>query len=143
MRAKLILLLGMVGAAVWYFGYWPWVIGQPAEGVIRYYDVEKAQYETVALSEVQLKRCVSLLRQTRPTFFLQIDHEGIGNEPVKITFHYGAAEEKVFSLWGFGTTLYEGCAEDLTMACMLGDWFHFGGWVDDELSHFLRELGYR
>lgn len=107
---------------------------------MRYYDAKDSEYKTVTLSEQQMDTLIHLMRKTRPTLFLMVEHEGINNEPVLITLCYENGDIKKYSLWRANTILYSGTAEKLTMSCMYGDIVHFGGSFDSEIDVFLKQL---
>ncbi|MBQ9095267.1 MAG: hypothetical protein IJY53_02895 [Akkermansia sp.] len=140
MTFNILAALFILAGAVWYFTFFPFTIGQPQGAVIRYLDAEQQCYQTVTLTQEQVTQLADSLKSTRPTVFYH-EHAGMGNEWVLITLSYDNGQQKVYSLWQMGSTLFEGDAETLTMAAMLGDFpLHFGGSVDDSLTPLLRSL---
>lgn len=134
-----ILAVFLIGA-IWYFTFYPLTIGQPQGAVIRYLDAEQQCYQTMTLTQEQTAQLADILKSSHPTIFF-CEHAGIGNEWVLITLSYNNGQQKVFSLWQMGSTLFEGDAETLAMSAMLGDVpLHFGGSVDDALTPMLRSL---
>lgn len=141
MKRIIILLAALVflPCLLWYFGTYPLTIGKPTEATVQYFNTEQAQYETVVLNQEQTARLAEIMKGARPTLFIQ-EPVGIGNEDILITLHYNGGETKVFSLWHMRSVLYEGVAEDISMANMRGDLLHMGGSVDDALPEFLIPL---
>lgn len=132
---QLISLLCVIAAVIWYFSYYSWAVGTPCAATIKCRDSHQ-----VSLTEAQLEELTSILRDSWPTYFIH-DPVGINNDNCLITLHYADGSKKEFSLWCMNSILYEGSGEDLTMDCMYGAFFHFGGWVDySDMEVFLRQF---
>ncbi len=134
----LILLISLIAGTIWYFDTWAWAIGTPSGALVTYWDTQQ-QRRTISLTGEQLELLSDQLQRTTPTLFL---HEGPGlnNEDVLISLSYANGRTNVFSLWSNRSILYEGNAETLTMAAMLGDIFHYGGNVAPGLQEYLQKL---
>ncbi|MBQ7023824.1 MAG: hypothetical protein IJN29_09590 [Akkermansia sp.] len=137
-HSVLILVISLLVGTIWYFGTWAWAIGTPSGAEVTYWDTQQ-QRRTISLTGEQLELLSDQLQRTTPTLFL---HEGPGlnNEDVLISLSYANGRTNVFSLWSNRSILYEGNAENLTMAAMLGSMFHYGGNVAPDLQTFLQEL---
>lgn len=127
--------LVLLVAALYYFFAYTWTIGEPTAATVKYGDTG----QILVLTPEQTQKLTEILKDTRPTLFYS-EHVGINNEPVLISLTYPDNSCKTFSLWSFYTTLYEGNAENLTMASMLGNSIHFGGSVSDDLMPYLTEI---
>lgn len=138
-RSALFLLICSLVAAIWYFGSWSWTIGTPTSATITHWDTKQEQRLSIALNGEQLEQLCHLLKRTTPTFFIH-DPDGINNEDILITLSYPERPKKVFSLWCNRSILYEGNAENLTMATMKGSIFHSGGSVSSGLQTLLQQL---
>lgn len=134
-----LLLLLILLSCAWYVFYFSCLIGSPSGAVVRYYDEERSEYTTMTLSDQQREHLVRLLRRSRPTFFLH-QHDGLNNEKALITLFYQDGSREEYSLWHDQSIMYSGNAEDLTMACMLGDSVHFGASLSPEVKSFLEEM---
>lgn len=144
MKAKHIILivmaLSILLAVIWYFCTWSLAIGEPSGGRVKYWDVVQEQYHTVVLQPEQVNQLADILRDTRPTVFICWPDRPF-HEQVLITLFYADGSEKEYSLWELGnSTLYEGNAEDMTMACMLDDSIHYGGKVHAAMQDFLLQI---
>lgn len=142
LRRKKLLLFLILLLSILYFFYYTVVIGCPCGATVRYYDTKDCEYKTVTLTEQQMDTLIHLMRKARPTLFFMVDVCGMNNEPVLITLCYENGDIKEYSLWRANTILYSGTGEDLTMSCMYGDMFHFGGSLgfDSEIEMFIKQL---
>ena len=133
--ALLSLLVGVL-----FFCVFPWIIGAPTAATIRYWCDSTQEYHELTLTKPQTEKLIRILRSATPTVFFCPDTPGINSEDVLITLSYSDGTEKEFSLYSNRTTLYEGNAENLTMACMLGQCFHFGGSLSADMETYLQEV---
>ncbi|MBR3925791.1 MAG: hypothetical protein IKJ58_03405 [Akkermansia sp.] len=133
---QIIALLFVVFVVVWYFLYYSCAIGTPCAATIKY---GYRDFREVSLSGAQLEELSSILRDSLPTCFVR-EAPGMNNDVCLITLHYADGSIKEYSLWFLNTILYEGRAEDMTMDCMYGSIFHFGGLVDSDMDAFLRRF---
>lgn len=135
--ASVALLLSV--AVALFFCVFPWKIGTPAAATMRYWSDATQEYHELTLTKTQLEELTDILRSATPTVFLH-EHEGINNEDVLFTLLYSDGSQKEFSLYSNRTFLYEGCAEDMVMASMLGQCFHFGGSLSADMETYLQEV---
>lgn len=137
-----LLTAGLLAVAAWYFGSYPCKVGHPTGATITVRGESLAEHATVTLDGARLEELCSLLKKTRPTFFLE-EHEGINNENAVITLTYADGGTKTFSLFYrlADDILYEGDAEELAMASMYeGDFVHAGGSATPGLREFLQQF---
>lgn len=137
LMASVALLLSV--AVALFFSVFPWKIGTPAAATMRYWSDATQEYHKLTLTKTQLEELTDILRSATPTVFLH-EHEGINNEDVLFTLLYSDGSQKEFSLYSNRTFLYEGCAENLVMASMHGQFIHFGGSLGDEMATYLQKV---
>ena len=139
-RLSGILCLLLVG--IFYFCYYPCKIGNPHRAEICYTDANLLQRKGITLNAEQTEQLAAALKDATPTIFV-LYYPGMGSEDILITLHYADGTCKTISLWQARSVLYEGDAEEMTMAAMLGGGIlHFGGDLDaDKIQDILRRAG--
>ena len=139
-RLSVILCLLLVG--IFHFCYYPCKIGSPQGAEICYTDANLRQRKAITLNTEQTEQLAAVLKNATPTIFVH-DSPGMGSEDILITLHYADGTSKTVSLWHARSILYEGDAEEMTMAAMLGGGIlHFGGDLDaDKIQDILRRAG--
>lgn len=127
---------------IFYFCYYPCKIGNPHRAEICYTDANLLQRKALNLNAEQTEQLAAALKDATPTIFVHESH-GMGSEDILITLHYADGTSKTISLWQARSVLYEGDAEEMTMAAMMGGGIlHFGGDLDaDKIQDILRRAG--
>lgn len=135
-------ILCLLFVVIFYFCYYPCKIGNPHRAKICYTDVNLRQRKAITLNTEQTEQLAAVLKDATPTIFVHESH-GMGSEDILITLYYADGTCKTVSLWQARSVLYEGDAEEMTMAGMMGGGIlHFGGDMDaDKIQDILRRAG--